>query len=90
MFILSIFFYVAIPFGYSFWAKYLLRILLLPIIAGVGYELIRFSGKYFDKSVIVRAIMTPGMWFQDLTTREPDKEQIEVAIAAVKAIPGVK
>lgn len=68
----------------------LVRILLLPIIAGISYEIIRFAGKHTD-SKWVSWLNKPGMWLQRLTTREPDEKQIEVAITALKAVlPKVK
>ena len=61
-----------------------LRILLVPVIAGVSYEIIRFAGKFDNKAVAL--IGRPGMMLQHLTTREPDPEMVEVAIAAVEAV----
>ncbi len=58
------------------------RLVLLPVIAGVGYEFIMFTARA-QGNVLVRWIAAPGMWFQRLTTREPDDAQIEVAIAAM-------
>ena len=60
------------------------RLLLLPVVAGLSYELIRFAGKY--DNWFTRALSMPGMWMQHLTTREPDGDQIEVAIASLKAV----
>lgn len=64
--------------------KLLLRILLIPIIAGISYEIIRLAGK--SNHFLVRIISAPGMLLQKLTTREPDDDMIEVAIASVEAI----
>jgi uncharacterized protein YqhQ len=61
------------------------RIVLLPVIAGLGYEFIKWSGKNCNNSV-VKFLIAPGMWLQKLTTKEPDGEQIEVAIVALKAV----
>ncbi|MGB8455729.1 MAG: DUF1385 domain-containing protein [Anaerocolumna sp.] len=66
------------------WLRYLIRILLIPIIAGVSYEFIRFAGK--SNSKIVNILSQPGMWLQGLTTREPDETMIEVAIQSVDAV----
>ena len=66
-------------------AQHGLRILCMPIIAGVAFELVRLSGKYFDKPW-VRAIVWPGMQFQRLTTREPDLEMCRVAIASIERV----
>jgi uncharacterized protein YqhQ len=61
------------------------RILLLPLIAGIAYELIRFAGKHQDNRVLM-ALLAPGMWLQRLTTREPSLDQIEVSIRALKEV----
>jgi|SRR4051812_31689078 uncharacterized protein YqhQ len=61
------------------------RILLLPVIAGLAYELIRFGGKHPDNR-IVRTLLTPGLWLQGLTTREPTLDQVEVSINALKDV----
>lgn len=61
-----------------------IRILLIPVIAGISYEIIRLAGK--SNNIIVRIISAPGMLLQKLTTREPDDDMIEVAIAAVEAV----
>ena len=64
--------------------RILTRLALLPVVAGISYELLRFSGT--SSSPIVKALRAPGMWFQRLTTREPDDGQIQVAIEALKAV----
>lgn len=61
------------------------RIALLPIVAGISYEIIRFAGKHTEDKWI-SWLNKPGMWLQRLTTREPDEKQIEVAIQALKAV----
>lgn len=61
-----------------------IRILLIPVIAGVSYEVIRWAGK--NDNAFVRVMSKPGMWFQKLTTREPDMDMIEVAIKAVEEV----
>lgn len=61
-----------------------LRIILLPVICGLGYELIRFCGRH--DNVLTRIISAPGMWLQRLTTKEPDDSMIEVAIASIEAV----
>jgi len=61
------------------------RIMLLPIIAGAAYELIKLSSRH-DEKVWVRALIAPGLWLQKLTTREPDDSQVEVAVMALKAV----
>ena len=64
--------------------KLILRLLLVPVIAGISYEIIRFAGR--SDNVLIRAISAPGMWMQRLTTREPDEEMVQVAIASVEAV----
>jgi uncharacterized protein YqhQ len=61
------------------------RILLLPVIAGIAYELIRFAGKHSDSRVLM-TLLAPGLWLQRLTTREPSLDQIEVSIRALKEV----
>ncbi len=68
-------------------AEHLLRIAAMPLIAGVAFEFIRLSGKYFEKPW-VRALVWPGMQFQLLTTREPDLTMCSVAIAALERVRG--
>ncbi len=64
--------------------RLLLRLLLLPVVAGISYEIIKFAGRH--DNAFTRAISKPGMWFQLITTNEPDDSQIEVAITALKAV----
>ena len=61
------------------------RILLLPVIAGIAYELIRFAGKH-QGNVILMTLLAPGMWLQRLTTRQPSLDQIEVSIRALQEV----
>jgi uncharacterized protein YqhQ len=61
------------------------RILLLPVIAGLAYELIRFAGKHQNNRILM-SLLAPGMWLQRLTTREPSLDQIEVSIRALKEV----
>jgi uncharacterized protein YqhQ len=61
------------------------RILLLPVIAGVAYELIRFAGKHTGNRLLM-TILAPGLWLQRLTTREPTLDQIEVSIRALREV----
>jgi len=62
----------------------LIRLLFVPLIAGVSYEIIKLSGKKATNP-LVRALIAPGLWLQRITTKEPDGEQLEVAIAALKS-----
>jgi uncharacterized protein YqhQ len=61
------------------------RILLLPVIAGIAYELIRFAGKH-QRNRILMTLLAPGLWLQRLTTREPTLDQLEVSIRALKEV----
>jgi uncharacterized protein YqhQ len=61
------------------------RIALLPVIAGVAYELIRFAGKHSDNRVLM-TLLAPGLWLQRLTTREPTLDQLEVSIRALREV----
>jgi uncharacterized protein YqhQ len=63
----------------------LIRFALIPVIAGVSFEIIRFAGSHYDKSW-VRWISEPGLQLQRLTTREPSRDMLEVAIAALRAV----
>ena len=65
-------------------ARLIVRILLVPVIAGISYEIIRLAGR--SDNWLVRIISAPGMWLQKLTTKEPDDSMIEVAIASVEAV----
>jgi uncharacterized protein YqhQ len=69
----------------SFWVKLGSRLILLPVIAGLSYELLKLGAKY-DRNILLNIIIVPGLWLQRLTTREPTKKQIEVAITAIKAV----
>ena len=61
------------------------RILLVPVIAGISYELIRFAGNH-GNNVFVKLISAPGMWLQTMTTKEPTEEMVEVAMKSVEAV----
>jgi len=61
------------------------RIVFLPLIAGIAYELIRFAGKHSDNKVLM-TLLAPGLWLQRLTTREPSLDQLEVSIRALKEV----
>lgn len=66
------------------WLRITYRLLLLPVVAGLAYEIIKFAGKH--PTGIVGFLTKPGLWLQKLTTREPDSSQLEVAIVAMKAV----
>ena len=59
-----------------------IRLLILPLVVGVGYEFIMLAGKH--DNVVTRTLSAPGLWMQRITTREPDEQQLEVAICALK------
>ena len=63
-----------------------IRILCIPIVAGISYEIIKFLGKY--NNILSKIVAYPGMMMQKITTKEPDDQQLEVAIAALKAALG--
>jgi uncharacterized protein YqhQ len=82
--VISIVFFGLIPrSGVPLPVLFLSRTVLVPIIAAVGYELVRFGASHYGNRV-VRAIYTPGLWLQALTTRQPDHSMLEVSIASLK------
>lgn len=81
--IISILFFIIIHVE-NLWLRMLYRLLLVPVVAGVSYEFIRLAGSTDNK--VVAFLSKPGMWLQALTTKEPDDDMIEVAIASVKAV----
>ena len=68
----------------TIWLRIVSRIVLIPVIAGVSYEVLRLAGT--SNSKIMDIVSRPGMWMQGLTTKEPDDNMIEVAIQAVEAV----
>ena len=64
--------------------RFVVRLLLIPVIAGISYEFIRLAGRSNNK--VIDVLSRPGMWLQALTTREPDESMIEVAMASVEAV----
>ena len=66
------------------WLRMLIKVPLIPVICGIGYELIKICGRY--DNFITRIIAAPGLWFQRITVKEPDDSMIEVAIAAMEAV----
>ena len=81
--VLSVIFFMFIRVD-KLWLRLIIRLLLVPVIAAVAYEFIRFAGR--SDSKIVQILSEPGMWLQGMTTREPDDSMIEVAIASVEAV----
>ncbi|HBE76602.1 MAG TPA: DUF1385 domain-containing protein [Firmicutes bacterium] len=69
----------------TIWMRFMTRILLLPVVAGVSYEIIKFTGRHQD-FFLWRWLSVPGFWLQKLTTREPDDAQLEVAINSLVAV----
>lgn len=81
--IVSILVFSLIPKPWPFYLKAGSRVILLPLIAGISYELLKLSAKH-EKSRLVRFLIAPGLALQKLTTREPDNDQIEVAIRSME------
>lgn len=67
------------------WVNILMRVVLIPIICGISYEILRFVGRYCDHG-ICKILVKPGLWLQRFTTKEPDPKICEVAIAAMQAV----
>lgn len=82
--IVSIIVFLIIPTGLAWWQRAMFKILLLPVVAGLSYEIIKFAGRH--DNWFTRFISKPGMWLQYITTREPDDSQLEVAIASLTAV----
>lgn len=83
VFLISIAVYTFIPKQDTFWLNLLVRIAVLPLIAGISYELLKFSARNLEHS-LVKMMVQPGLWFQALTTREPKTDQLEVSIKSLK------
>ena len=80
---ISIAVFSLVPSTAPFAVKFGARLVLIPLIAGLAYEVIRFSARHLDNRAC-RALITPGLWLQKITTKEPDDTQLEVAIVALK------
>jgi len=78
--LISIGFYMLVPFT-TFWARFASRIVLLPVIAGVSYEIIRFAAKH--RGSLFAMMTTPGLWLQRITTQPPSDEMAQCAITAL-------
>jgi uncharacterized protein YqhQ len=85
--VISILVFSLIPRDSSLLAKALLRLPLIPAVAGISYEVLRLSARKAG-SPLFRAVVAPGLWFQLLTTREPDLRQLEVALASFRRVSG--
>ena len=82
--VISFVVFLLIPNDISWIGRFGFRILLLPVVAGLSYEIIKFAGRHNNK--FTRIISAPGMWMQRFTTREPDDSMLEVAITSLKAV----
>lgn len=76
-----LFMFISVP---NMWIRMVLRILLIPVIAGISFEFITLAGK--SENPLVNVLSKPGLWLQALTTREPDDSMLEVAITSVEAV----
>lgn len=81
--IVSIFVFSLIPKDSHFLIKLGSRIVFMPLIAGISYEILKLSGRHSD-NLIVKILIAPGLWLQKITTREPDDSMLEVAILSIK------
>jgi uncharacterized protein YqhQ len=81
--IVAIIIFSLIPKDSAFIIKLSSRVVLLPLIAGVSYEMLKLSAR-FKNNFFVKILIVPGLWLQRLTTREPDEKELEVAIASIK------
>ena len=82
--IVSVIVFLIIPKGLPWYMRAIFKILLLPLVAGISYEIIKFAGRH--ENWFTKIISMRGMWLQYITTREPDDSQLEVAIASIKAV----
>ena len=83
VFLISIFVYTFVPRQEDFFLNFFVRVLFLPLIAGISYEFLKWSARR-QGSAIVRIMTAPGLMFQRLTTREPEDDQLEVALTALR------
>ncbi len=81
--LMSVFIYTLVPPADGFWLKLGQRLVVIPVIAGLSYEVLKLSAKW-QKSFCVRAFVAPGLWLQKLTTYEPDDDQLEIALHSLK------
>ncbi len=81
--LMSVFIYTLVPPADGFWLKLGQRLVVIPLIAGLSYEVLKLSAKW-QKSFCVRAFVAPGLWLQKLTTYEPDDDQLEIALHSLK------
>ena len=81
--LISIAVYTFLPKEHDFWLKLMERIAFLPVIAGISYEALKLSAK-FKENWLMKVLIAPGLWLQRLTTREPSKRQLKVALKALE------
>ncbi len=80
---ISILVFSLMPSAAPFYVKFGARVVLIPLIAGLAYEVIRFSARHL-KNPVCRVLIQPGLWLQRITTKEPDDRQLEIAIIALR------
>jgi uncharacterized protein YqhQ len=80
---ISILVFSLVPSTAPFIIKFGARVVLIPLIAGLAYEIIRFSARHLTNPVC-KLLIRPGMWLQRITTKQPDDQQLEIAIIALK------
>ena len=80
---ISILVFSLVPSSAHFAVKFGARVVLIPLIAGLAYEIIRFSARHLTNPVC-KVLIRPGMWLQRITTKQPDDQQPEIAIIALK------
>jgi uncharacterized protein YqhQ len=85
--LISILVYTVIPVT-TFWARFAVRIALLPVIAGLSYEIIRFAAKH--RGSLFALMTAPGLWLQRITTQPPTDDQAECAIVALEQAMAVE
>jgi uncharacterized protein YqhQ len=83
--VISIFTFSFIPQGWSFVYKFISRLVLIPLIAGISYEFLKLSAR-MQNNFLMKMMIQPGLMLQRLTTREPDEAQIEVAVRALEEV----
>src|SRR5205823_14257264 len=81
--VISIVVFSLVPSTMPFVVKFLARVVLIPLIAGLAYEIIRFSARHLNNRVC-RTLIQPDLWLQKITTKEPDDSQLEIAITALR------
>jgi len=84
--VISILVFSFIPQEWPFWAKFVSRVVLIPLIAGISYETLKGSARIEKKYPIMKFAVAPGLALQRLTTREPDEKQVEVALKALNEL----